>query len=127
MSDTHSTKKLTILIWIINLCAICASTLSYIYLSYYTYKETGSLLFSQVVLFSPMVLPVLFVGQIYRLSDRVSPRTLLLLSKAVALLIAILVYSVLPTFALIAVVGGIAIGALDALQRVGRIVAIKCY
>lgn len=127
MSNTLSTKKLTILIWIINLCAICASTLSYIYLSYYTYKETGSLLYSQIVLFSPMVLPVLFVGQIYRLSDRVSPRTLLLLSNAVALLVAILVYSVLPTFALIAVVGGIAIGALDALQRVGRIVAIKCY
>jgi len=127
MRLSYSPKNLTILIWIVNLCAICASTLSYIYLSYYTYKETGSLLYSQVVLFSPMVLPVLFVGQIYRLSDRVSPRTLLLLSNALALLVAVLVYSILPAVALIAIVGGIAIGTLDALQRVGRIVAIKCY
>lgn len=127
MRITYSTKNLTILIWIVNLCAICASTLSYIYLSYYTYKETGSLLYSQIVLFSPMVLPVLFVGQIYRVSDRISPRTLLLLSNGVALLVAVLVYSILPGAALIAIVGGIAIGTLDALQRVGRIVAIKCY
>jgi hypothetical protein len=74
-----------------------------------------------------MVLPVLFVGQIYRVSDRISPRTLLLLSNGVALLVAVLVYSILPGAALIAIVGGIAIGTLDALQRVGRIVAIKCY
>ena len=98
MNITYSTKNLTILIWIVNLCAICASTLSYIYLSYYTYKETGNLLYSQIVLFSPM-----------------------------ALLVAVLVYSILPTVALIAIVGGVAIGTLDALQRVGRIVAIKCY
>ncbi|QBF26754.1 hypothetical protein EXN22_14005 [Pseudomonas tructae] len=127
MRTTCSLKGLTVLIWIVNLCAICASTLSYIYLSYYTYKETGSLLYSQIVLFSPMVLPVLFVGQIYRLSDRISPRTLLILSNALALLVAVLVYSLLPTVALIAILGGIAIGTLDALQRVGRIVAIKCY
>ncbi|WP_277963415.1 hypothetical protein [Pseudomonas sp. RIT-To-2] len=110
-----------------NLCAICASTLSYVYLSYYTYKETGSLLYSQIVLFSPMVLPVLFVGQIYRLSDRVSPRTLLLLSNILALLVVVVVYSVLSTVVLVAVLGGVAIGTLDALQRVGRIVAIKSY
>ncbi|VXA95519.1 MFS transporter [Pseudomonas sp. 8O] len=127
MRFNHSFKILTVLIWVVNLCAICASTLTYIYLSYYTYKETGSLLYSQVVLFSPMLLPVLFVGQIYRLSDQVSPRTLLLLSNALALLVVVLVYSLLPTVALVAIVGGIAIGALDALQRVGRIVAIKCY
>ncbi|MDI2591842.1 hypothetical protein POF45_10425 [Pseudomonas sp. 681] len=127
MRISYSLKNLTVLIWIVNLCAICASTLSYIYLSYYTYKETGNLLYSQIVLFSPMVLPVLFVGQIYRLADRISPRTLLLLSNALALLAAVLVYSLLPSVALIAIVGGIAIGTLDALQRVGRIVAIKCY
>ena len=127
MDTRSSLRNLTVLIWIVNLCAVCASTLSYIYLSYYTYKETGSLLYSQVVLFSPMVLPVLFVGQIYRLSDRVSPRALLLLSNTLALLVAVLVYSLLPTMTLISIVGGIAIGTLDALQRVGRIVAIKFY
>lgn len=127
MDTGRSLKKLTALIWVVNLCAVCASTLTYIYLSYYTYKETGSLLYSQIVLFSPMVLPVLFVGQIYRLSDRVSPRALLLWSNALALLAALVVYPLLPTFTLISIVGGVAIGTLDALQRVGRIVAIKCY
>lgn len=127
MRTLCSFKKLAILIWIVNLSAICASTLSYIYLSYYTYKETGSLLYSQIVLFSPMVLPVLFVGQIYRLSDRVSPRTLLMLSNFLALIVVVLVYSLLPSFALVAIIGGILIGTIDAVQRVGRIVAIKCY
>jgi hypothetical protein len=127
MGTVSSLKRLTALIWIVNLCAVCASTLTYIYLSYYTYKETGSLLYSQIVLFSPMVLPVLFVGQIYRLSDRVSPRTLLLLSNALALMAAVVVYPLLPSLTLISVVGGVTIGTLDALQRVGRIVAIKCY
>lgn len=125
--SSYSQKNLVAFIWVVNLCAICASTLSYIYLSYYVYNETGNLIYSQVVLFSPMVLPVLFVEKIYKLSDRIPPRTLLFLSNAIALLVVVLVYSLLPDFALIAIIGGIVIGTLDALQRVGRIVAIKCY
>lgn len=127
MHTNYSLKSLTLLIWIVNLCAIYASTLSYVFLSYYTYKETGNLLYSQVVLFAPMVLPVLFVGQIYKLSDSASPRALLLFSNALALAVAVLVYSLLPTVIGVAIIGSIAIGGLDALQRVGRIVAIKCY
>lgn len=127
MQTSCSLRKLTVLIWVVNLCAICASTLSYIFLSYYIYKETSSLIYSQVVLFSPMILPIVFVGQIYRLSDRVSPRKILCLTNLLALWVAVCVYLLLPHFAFVAVVGGIAIGALDALQRVGRIVAIKCY
>ncbi len=127
MSAPVSLKGPTILVWVVNLCAICASTLSYIYLSYYTFRETGNLLYSQVVLFSPMVLPVLFVGQIYRVSNRVSPRALLLFCNVLALLVVVVLYSLLSTLVFSAVVGGLAIGALDALQRVGRIVAIKCY
>ncbi|MBX7230008.1 MAG: hypothetical protein K1X48_10435 [Burkholderiaceae bacterium] len=122
-----NTRLISLLLWIVNLCAICASTLSYVYLSYYSYKSTGSIIFSQIVLFSPMVLPVIFVAQIQRLADRVGARTLLMLSNFLSLATALIVYGLLEHVPLIAVAGGVLIGALDAVQRVARIVAIKRY
>jgi hypothetical protein len=120
-------KRISLLLWIVNLCAICASTLSYVYLSYHTYKATGSVVLSQVVLFSPMVLPVVFVAQIQRIADRVPPRTLLMLSNLLSLAACSVVYGLLAPVPLMAVVGGVLIGTLDAIQRVARIVAIKRY
>ena len=127
MSHSYASRTHTLLLWCVNLCAISASTLSYIYLSYYIYTETQNLLFSQVVLFAPMVLPVLLVAPIYRLADQLAPRTLLWAANVLSLVSAVWIYSVLPHQAWVAVVGAVLIGTLDALQRVGRIVAIKCY
>lgn len=119
--------RTSLLLWMVNLCAICASTLSYVYLSYTTYKATSSVFLSQVVLFSPMVLPVVFVGQIHRIADRLSPRTLLQVANALSLIACAVVYSLLEDVPMVALAGGVLIGTLDALQRVGRIVAIKRY
>lgn len=115
------------LLWTINLCAIGASTLSYVYLSYTTYKSTGSVLLSQVVLFSPMVLPVVFVGQIHRIADRISPRALLWWANVLSLSACAVVYALLADVPLVALAGGVLIGTLDAVQRVARIVGIKRY
>jgi hypothetical protein len=119
--------RISLLLWTINLCAICASTLSYVYLSYTTYKSTGSVFLSQVVLFSPMVLPVVFVGQIHRITDRISPRALLLGANLLSLAAGAVVYALLADVPMVALAGGVLIGALDAVQRVARIVAIKRY
>lgn len=115
------------LLWAVNLCAISASTLTYIYLSYYVYLQTANLIFSQLILFAPMILPVILVAWIYRLSDWLPPRTLLWTTNLMSLISAWITYQMLPHYIGVAVGGAIIIGTLDALQRVGRIVAIKCY
>lgn len=74
-----------------------------------------------------MILPVILVAWIYRLSDCLSPRTLLWTTNLLSLLSAWITYQTLPHYVGMAVVGAIIIGTLDAIQRVGRIVAIKCY
>lgn len=120
-------KGIAALLWVVNLCAIGASTLSYIYLSYFIYSKTSSVILSQVVMFSPMVLPIVFVFQIQRIADRVSPRALLIASNAIALLVCTVAFSVLESAPLAAIASAVAIGTLDALQRVARIVSVKRY
>ncbi|WPX86638.1 hypothetical protein [Pseudomonas asiatica] len=127
MEELAASRRHSALLWGVNLCAISASTLSYIYLSYYIYANTASLILSQVVLFAPMVLPVILVVPIYRLADYLAPRTLLWSSNLLSLGCAAVTYKILPHHVEVAVLGAVVIGALDALQRVGRIVAIKCY
>lgn len=120
-------NRTSFLLWTINLCAISASTLSYVYLSYTTYQSTGSVFLSQIILFSPMVLPVLFVGQIHRITDCISPRALLLWANFLSLTACAVVYTLLADVPVVALAGGVLIGTLDAVQRVARIVAIKRY
>ncbi|MFB4393341.1 MULTISPECIES: MFS transporter [unclassified Pseudomonas] len=127
MSQSFASRTYTFLLWSVNLCAISASTLSYIYLSYYIYTQTENLLYSQTVLFAPMILPVLLVAPIYRLADRLAPRTLLWGANVLSLGSALVTYLLLPHQPWVAIVGAVLIGTLDAVQRVGRIVAIKCY
>ncbi|WP_345956396.1 hypothetical protein Q9323_18700 [Pseudomonas fulva] len=127
MEEFAAFRRHSTLLWGVNLCAISASTLSYVYLSYYIYAHTGSLLLSQAVLFAPMVLPVILVAPIYRLADCLAPRTLLWSANLLSLGCAAITYKSLPHHVEVAVLGAVVIGTLDAVQRVGRIVAIKCY
>jgi hypothetical protein len=127
LPSAASPRRISLLLWTINVCAICASTLSYVYLSYTTYKSTGSVFLSQVVLFSPMVLPVVLVGQIHRIAERISPRALLQWANGLSLSACAVVYPLLADMPLSALAGGVLVGTLDAVQRVARIVAIKRY
>lgn len=127
MEEFAVSRRHSVLLWGVNLCAISASTLSYIYFSYYIYAHTASLILSQVVLFAPMVLPVILVAPIYRLADYLAPRTLLWSANLLSLGCAAATYKILPHHVEVVVLGAVVIGTLDALQRVGRIVAIKCY
>ena len=127
MNPAPTPRRHMALLWVVNLCAITASTLSYIYLSYYVYTQTANVMLSQVVLFAPMILPVLLVAPLYRLADQLQPRSLLWSANLLSLLCAAATYSLIAEQAGIAVVGAVGIGVLDALQRVGRIVAIKRY
>lgn len=127
MSISFTPRTHMLYLWLINFCAIAACTLSYIYLSYYVYTQTENTLYSQAVLFTPMILPALLVAPIYRLADYLAPRTLLWVANCLALGCALGTYLVLPYRPWVAIVGAVLIGALDALQRVGQIVAIKRY
>lgn len=122
-----SSSSISRLIWTVNLCSISASTLSYIYLSWYIYSSTGSLFLSQAVLFTPMILPVIFVNGIKRVAECTSPGKLLLMTNIIACACTFITFFFLPRLPLIALAGGLVIGSIDALQRVGRIVAIKYY
>ncbi|ACZ76690.1 MULTISPECIES: hypothetical protein [Dickeya] len=125
--QTHSSVWISRLIWAVNLCSISASTLCYIYLSWYIYHATGNIILSQAVLYAPMILPVIFVNQVQGIAEKTSPRKLLMMSNLVAAICTLIIFSLIhriPTFALL---GGLLIGSIDALQRVGRIVAIKYY
>jgi hypothetical protein len=123
----HDPRRVSLLLWLVNLCAIGASTLSYVYLSYYTYKSTGSVILSQAVLFAPMVLPVLLVSQIHQVSDRVAPRSLLVAANLVSLSSCAIVFALLASQVWLAIAGAVVVGTSDALQRVARIIAIRRY
>lgn len=105
MEELAASRRHSALLWGVNLCAISASTLSYIYLSYYIYANTASLILSQVVLFAPMVLPVILVVPIYRLADYLAPRTLLWSSNLLSLGCAAVTYKILPHHVEVAVLG----------------------
>jgi hypothetical protein len=123
----HGVTEMRALLWIINLCSISASIFSYVYLSYYVYVTTGNVILSQSVLFAPMVLPVVLVGQVHYLANRLDPRSLLLWTNLCAVGVCGAIYSGLQFSPLLAIAGSLCIGALDAVQRVARIVAIKQF
>lgn len=114
-------------LWGVNLCAISACTLNYIYLSYYIYQVSSSVLLSELVLFAPMVMPVLLVWRIHRLSQRFAPRSLMIWGNCLGVLICALVFGSLHYYPYVAMLGAVVIGTLDAIQRVARIVAVKHY
>jgi hypothetical protein len=124
---TAKTRWIGGALWGVNLCSISACTFSYIYLSYYVYRITGSVILSELILFVPMVMPVVFVYQIHRLSQCFSPRALMVWGNIFGVLTCAITFGTLRAFPYAAVLGATAIGTLDALQRVSRIVAIKLY
>jgi hypothetical protein len=120
-------RSLTALLWVINLSSISASVLVYIFLAHYALRELGSLLVSEFVLFAPMVVPVILAFQLSSLAGRLEVRLLLRLANALgaAACVVLFLFSTLNTWAIL--IGATVIGALDAVQRVARIVVIKQY
>lgn len=128
---TASPRRISVLLWIVNLASIAACVFSYVYLSYFVYRRTGSVMASELVLIAPMVVPVLLCLLVNRLASRSPPRQLLLVANAVGVGVALATYTLIEVHEGVAVVGALvgalAIGFLDALQRVARTVAIKRY
>jgi hypothetical protein len=120
-------KFIIILLWLINLSSISASVLMYIFLAYYAYSKVGSLLLSEFVLFSPMVIPVVFVLQIGKITTLISPKNILLWSNLLGIILCFLIFIFINFHPIITIAGAAVIGMLDAIQRVTRIVVIKQY
>jgi len=126
---TASPRRISELLWIVNLASIAACVFSYVYLSYFVYRRTGSVMASELVLIAPMVVPVLLCLLVNRLASRSPPKQLLLVANAVGVGVALLTYTLIGSELAVpaALAGALAIGFLDALQRVARTVAIKRY
>lgn len=120
-------NKVSIILWLINLAAIAASVFSYVYLAYFVYLNTQNVLYSDLVLLTPMLVPVVFCFAINNFSKNLPPYKLLILTNIAGAIIAALTYQTIPSFPLLALIGGLSIGFLDATQRVARLVAIKKY
>ncbi|HHQ6601131.1 TPA: MFS transporter [Serratia fonticola] len=120
-------RKTGLALWGVNLASISASMFCYIYLSFYIYHYSGNISISELVLMAPMLIPVVFVWQIHKVSNRFTPRTLMIGGNLLAMLICLLIFSNLLSFPYLATIGVFLIGALDAIQRVARIVAVKKY
>jgi len=101
--------------------------LVYIFLAHYAYNKLNSLLISEFVLLAPMVVPVLLVSQINQLTNRIDARSLLLGTSATATVVCFALFTAIPLSTCTVLLGAGAVGTLDAVQRVARIVAIKRY
>jgi len=122
-----SAPRLTVLLWAINLSAISASMFVYLYLAQHAYHALGSLLVSELVLVAPLVMPVLLAFQLNQVAARVGPRALLFTANAVGACGCAVLFLATPLGTGSVLLGAAVVGALDALQRVARIVAIKRY
>lgn len=120
-------RRVSAILWIVNLSSIAASVFSYVYLSYFVYERTGSVLYSEIVLLAPMVIPVVLCFAINRVASSRSPRQLLTATNAAGVIMALLTYYWITDYVYVSVVGALLIGFLDATQRVARTVAIKRY
>jgi hypothetical protein len=126
MSDGQ-TRHLSTILWMINLPSIAASVFSYLYLSYFVYQKTKSILLSEIVLIAPMVIPVVLCFQINKIASLTSPRQILIAFNVLGIATALLTYSSIDTWIYAAIAGALIIGFLDSIQRVARMVAIKRY
>ncbi|GAA4356740.1 hypothetical protein GCM10023165_50060 [Variovorax defluvii] len=115
------------ILWTVNLASIAASVFTYVYLAYYVYTTTGSLVLSEAVVLAPMVIPVLMCLAINRIAGSGSPRGILMAANAAGLLVAFVTYMTVERHFAVALVGALLIGLVDAIQRVARTVAIKRY
>ena len=122
-----SPRRIGILLWIVNLSSIAASVFTYVYLSYFVYLRTGSVMLSEAVLLAPMVIPVVLCLAINHFAGAVSPRSLLVGFNAAGIVTALLSYAMIDRHIGAAIAGALVIGFIDAVQRVARTVAIKRY
>jgi hypothetical protein len=120
-------SKVSALLWTVNLGSISASVFSYVYLAYFIYIQTDIVLYSNLVLLAPMLVPVLFCFTINRYAKSASPKNLLALANIAGLCISVVTFLTIKQFAFAALVGAMFIGLIDATQRVTRMVAIKSY
>lgn len=122
-----SPRRIGTLLWIVNLSSIAASVFTYVYLSYFVYLRTGSVMLSEAVLMAPMVIPVVLCLAINHFAGAVSPRSLLISFNAAGVVTALFTYATIDRHIGAAIAGALIIGFLDAVQRVARTVAIKRY
>jgi hypothetical protein len=120
-------RRLSIFLWTVNLSSIAASIFSYVYLSYFVYQRTGSVLYSELVLLAPMFIPVLLCLVINRVAGASAPRQLLVMTNAAGMLVSLATYRWIDASVPAALLGALIIGFLDAIQRVARTVAVKRY
>lgn len=126
-TPARSGHALTALLWAINLAAISASVLVYLYLAHHAYRVLDSLLVSEFVLLAPMVMPVVLAFQLHQVAARVDPRRLLWVSNVLGALVCAVLFLVVELTAWTVLAGAAVVGTLDAVQRVARIVAIKRF
>ncbi|HEV7367502.1 hypothetical protein [Arenibaculum sp.] len=122
-----SPARISAILWTVNLSSIAASIFSYVYLSYFVYERTGQVLYSELVLLAPLAIPVLLCLAINRLTGFSPPRQLLVVTNLAGAAVAVATYVLIEDYVFVAVIGALLIGFLDALQRVGRTVAVKNY
>ncbi len=120
-------KRVSLLLWIVNLSSIAASIFSYVYLSYIAFQKTGSVMLSESVLLAPMVVPVLLCLVINATAGSRSPKSVLASFNFAGMVVAAVTYAFVDRSIAAAVVGTLVIGFLDATQRVARTVAVKRY
>ncbi|KVN40382.1 hypothetical protein WT12_28930 [Burkholderia territorii] len=120
-------RRVSLLLWIVNLSSIAASVFSYVYLSYIVYQKTSSIMLSEAVLLAPMVIPVALCLVINAATGSRSPRTVLASFNLAGAVVAVATYSLVDRLVVAAIAGTLVIGFLDATQRVARTVAIKRY
>jgi Na+/melibiose symporter-like transporter len=120
-------KAIALRLWGVNLTCISASTFAYVFLSYWIYRVTGNIVFSELVLLSPMIMPVLFVFQINRLARDYQSRSLMLWASLICMVVYAITFALLDGRPWLALLGAAAIGLLDSIQRVTRVVAVRAY
>jgi predicted MFS family arabinose efflux permease len=80
-----------------------------------------------LVLLSPMIMPVLFVFQINRLARDYQSRSLMLWASLICMVVYAITFALLDGRPWLALLGAAAIGLLDSIQRVTRVVAVRAY
>jgi hypothetical protein len=120
-------SRVSAALWLTTLCSIAGSTFCYIYLASFIYKVSDNILYSDAVLMAPMVIPVVLCLALHRLSAQRPPRSLLIATNVVGLLVCVATFGWIGMFPWLSIPACLIIGTLDAVQRISRIIAIKRY
>ena len=86
-------RRNSAILWTVNLASIGASVFSYVYLSYFVYVKSGSVLLAEAVLVAPMVIPALLCLMVNRVAGGNAPRRVLLLANGGGIVLSLVVYA----------------------------------